>query len=135
MASNKTAAPKKRSSSRPSSVTAKKVVKPKTAFDTKAATKKTGQQEKMRPTTSPKDILQAGLSALSIPRAESAMADGLSKIADSFGFKKLEDVFDQRVASALERIGIPSAEKLNQLMKKVEELSAIIKAKKTKASK
>jgi hypothetical protein len=44
------------------------------------------------------------------------MADGLSKLADSFGFKKLESVFDHRVAAALERIGFPSAAKLRRLV-------------------
>ena len=66
---------------------------------------------------SPKRLLRAGWNALSIPGAESAMADGLSKIADSFGFKKLESVFDHRVAAALERIGFPSAEELRRLVK------------------
>jgi hypothetical protein len=65
---------------------------------------------------SSKRLLRAGLSALSIPGAESAVADGLSKIADSFGFKKLESVFDHRVAAALERIGFPSAAELRRLV-------------------
>ena len=77
---------------------------------------------------SSKHLLHAGLSALSLPRAESAVADGLSKIADSFGFKKLEDVFDQRVASALQRIGIPSAGELARLIEKVDTLSALVKS-------
>jgi hypothetical protein len=65
---------------------------------------------------SPKRLLRVGLSALSIPGAESAMAGGLSKLADSFGFKKLESVFDHRVAAALERIGFPSAAELRRLV-------------------
>ncbi|MEA3132343.1 MAG: hypothetical protein QOG17_189 [Gammaproteobacteria bacterium] len=69
-----------------------------------------------QPMASPKRLLRAGLSALSIPGAESAMADGLSKLADSFGFKKLESVFDHRVAAALERIGFPSAAELRRLV-------------------
>ncbi len=73
-----------------------------------------------QPMTSPKRLLRAGLSALSIPGAESAMADGLSKIADSFGFKKLESVFDHRVAAALERIGFPSAATLRRLVERVD---------------
>lgn len=84
---------------------------------------------------SSRHLLHAGLSALSLPRAESAVADGLSKIADSFGFKKLEDVFDQRVASALQRIGIPSARELARLVEKVDTLSALVKSTKSKARK
>lgn len=83
----------------------------------------------------PKNLLQAGLSALSLPRAESAMADGLSKMADSFGFKKLEDVFDQRVASALERIGSPSAAEFSRLVAKVEALTALVESLSTKSRK
>lgn len=87
---------------------------------------------------SSRHLLHAGLSALSLPRlprAESAVAGGLSKIADSFGFKKLEDVFDQRVASALQRIGIPSARELARLVEKVDTLSALVKSTKTKTRK
>ena len=84
---------------------------------------------------SSRHLLHAGLSALSLPRAESAVAGGLSKIADSFGFKKLEDVFDQRVASALQRIGIPSARELARLVEKVDTLSALVKSTKSKTRK
>ena len=65
---------------------------------------------------SPKRLLRVGLSALSIPGAESAMAGGLRKLAYSFGFKNLESVFDHRVAAALERIGFPSAAELRRLV-------------------
>jgi hypothetical protein len=84
---------------------------------------------------SSKHLLHAGLSALSLPRAESAVADSLSKIADSFGFKKLEDVFDQRVASALQRIGIPSAAELARLIEKVDTLTSLVKSTQAKARK
>ena len=76
-----------------------------------------------RAVESSRDLFQAGLSALSLPRAESAMADGLSKIADSFGIRKLEDVFDHRVASALERLGYPSAAEFAQLMDRLDALA------------
>jgi hypothetical protein len=65
-------------------------------------------------------LLRAGLDALSIPNTEPAVADGLSRIADSLGFKRLESVFDQRVAAALERIGYPSPAELQRLLKEVE---------------
>lgn len=78
---------------------------------------------------SPSDLLRAGLNALSLPRAESAVAGGLSRIADSFGLKKLEDVFDHRVAAAMERIGYPSARELQVLSDQVAELIKLMKAK------
>lgn len=34
---------------------------------------------------------------------------------DSFGIRKFEDVFDQRVASALQRLGMPSAQEIREL--------------------
>ena len=79
---------------------------------------------------SPGKLLRAGLSALSLPRAESAVADGLSRIADSFGLKKLEDVFDNRVAAAMERMGYPSAKELRKLEDQVTELAKFTKPKK-----
>ena len=51
------------------------------------------------------------------------MAEGLGKFADSIGLRKLEDVFDQRVASALERMGIPTARELAKLREQVDALS------------
>jgi len=40
------------------------------------------------------------------------------------GLKKLEDVFDERVASALHRLGIPSAKTVERLERQMEELAA-----------
>jgi hypothetical protein len=40
------------------------------------------------------------------------------------GLKKLEDVFDERVASALHRLGIPSAKTVERLERQMEELIA-----------
>ncbi len=81
---------------------------------------------------SPGNLLRAGLSALSLPRAESAVADGLSRIADSFGLKKLEDVFDHRVAATMERMGYPSAKKLTRLVEQVDELAKYFKSQETR---
>lgn len=81
---------------------------------------------------SPGNLLRAGLSALSLPRAESAVADGLSRIADSLGLKKLEDVFDHRVAATMERMGYPSVKKLTRLVEQVEELAKYLKSQKTR---
>ena len=86
-----------------------------------------------RSSHSTSDLLRAGLNALSLPRAESAVADGLSKIADSFGLKKLEDVFDHRVAAAMERIGYPSAKELRALSTQVTELVALLKSQKNRS--
>lgn len=42
---------------------------------------------------------------------------------DSFvGFRKFEDVFDQRVATALERLGMPSAQEIEALREEVRQL-------------
>jgi hypothetical protein len=70
---------------------------------------------------SPKRLLQAGLNALSMPGGEAVITEGLNKIADSLGFKKLEGVFDQRVASALERLGYPTPAALQRLLERAEE--------------
>ena len=41
---------------------------------------------------------------------------------DSFGIRKFEDVFDQRVASALERLGMPSVAEIQALRDEVKQL-------------
>jgi hypothetical protein len=41
---------------------------------------------------------------------------------DSFGIRKFEDVFDQRVATALERLGMPGAEEVQALREEVAQL-------------
>jgi len=38
---------------------------------------------------------------------------------DTFGIRKFEDVFDQRVAAALERLGMPSAQDVQELREQV----------------
>jgi hypothetical protein len=114
----------------------KPATKPRTTKSSKTSTSqpapRTMKQAGADAFASSKHLLHAGLTALSLSRAESAVADGLSKITDSVGFKKLEDVFDQRVASALQRIGIPSADELARLIEKVDTLSALVKSTKTR---
>jgi hypothetical protein len=39
------------------------------------------------------------------------------------GLRKLEEVFDERVASALQRLGIPSAAALARLERKIDQLA------------
>ena len=43
---------------------------------------------------------------------------------DPFGFKKFEDVFDQRVARTIERLGLPTAQAFAELTAEVERLRA-----------
>lgn len=68
--------------------------------------------------------LQASLQALAQARkhAESGPAKVVASLIDPFGFRKFEDVFDQRVASALERLGMPAPDVLILLMEEVEAL-------------
>ncbi len=100
----------------------------------------------------PKSLLQAGLKAIgevhdgvvqrqtrvvetllgiqsptrSDARQASKAADGsrsaLDSLGDSLGFRKLEDVFDQRIAAALKRLGVPSAQEFEALRLQVEAL-------------
>jgi len=46
----------------------------------------------------------------------------LDTLGDTLGFRKLEDVFDQRIAAALVRLGIPTAEELASLRRQVDQL-------------
>lgn len=41
---------------------------------------------------------------------------------DNFGFRKFEDVFDQRVATALQRMGMPDAQEIEALREEVRQL-------------
>lgn len=41
---------------------------------------------------------------------------------DAFGIRKFEDVFDQRVATALQRLGIPTAQEVKALRDEVQQL-------------
>ena len=85
---------------------------------------------------STEELLRAGLKAFRLenllglgqhakaPRAE-APAPGLGfPSLDSFGFRKFEDVFDQRVAGALQRLGWPTADDVAALHAEIEQLKA-----------
>ncbi|KLN54997.1 phasin family protein [Variovorax paradoxus] len=50
--------------------------------------------------------------------AKAAVPRGFPSL-DSFGLRKFEDVFDQRVATALQRLGMPSAEEVQALREEV----------------
>lgn len=72
-------------------------------------------------------MLESGIKALE--RARKSAENGpaakvVASLIDPFGFRKLEDVFDQRVASALERLGQPSSEVLMALIEEIQSLRA-----------
>ena len=81
-------------------------------------------------------LLRAGLKALDTVRHDVAkrqanVIEGLLGIRqgkvpslDSFGIRKFEDVFDQRVATALERLGMPAAQEVQALRDEVAQLRA-----------
>lgn len=89
-----------------------------------------------------KGLLRAGLKALGTVRdgvvkrqtnvIESLLGLGSGQAADgkpgavrafpgldTFGIRKFEDVFDQRVATALQRLGMPSAQEIQELRDQV----------------
>jgi hypothetical protein len=47
--------------------------------------------------------------------ASESASNALSGALDPFGFKKFEDVFDQRVARAIQHLGVPSSEAVERL--------------------
>ena len=65
-------------------------------------------------------LLSAGMESLP-PEAMAAAKGVTGPLHD--GFRKLEQVFDDRVAAALQRIGMPSAETLRELIERVDQLS------------
>lgn len=83
-------------------------------------------------------LLRAGLKALGnvrddVARRQNNVIEGLLGIhktdpprafpgLDTFGIRKFEDVFDQRVATALQRLGMPTAEEIQALRDEVKQL-------------
>lgn len=83
-------------------------------------------------------LLRAGLKALGnvrddVARRQSNVIEGLLGIQkpdtprafpglDAFGIRKFEDVFDQRVATAMQRLGMPTAEEVQALRDEVKSL-------------
>jgi hypothetical protein len=115
----------------------------------KPATKKQGAAAIPAAPASGKGLLHAGLKALGNVRDDVVMhqnnvidrllgigpgkADGTAeanrgvlprglKALDPFGIRKLEDVFDQRVASAMQHLGMPTAEEFKALQDEVKRL-------------
>lgn len=60
-------------------------------------------------------------------RSESGPAKLVASLVDPFGFRKFEDVFDQRVACALDRIGLPAPHILISLIEEIEALRRRVK--------
>lgn len=83
-------------------------------------------------------LLRAGLKALGnvrddVAKRQANVIEGLLGIhkadtprafpgLDSFGIRKFEDVFDQRVATALQRLGMPTVEEIQALRDEVKAL-------------
>lgn len=92
-------------------------------------------------------LLRAGINALgtvrdNVARRQTNVIEGLLGIKksdtprsfpnlDSFGIRKFEDVFDQRVATALQRLGIPTADEVEALRHEVAQLREQISLMKT----
>jgi len=117
-----------------------------------AAKKKSAAAPKPRPaekTGGAEGLLRAGLKALGnvrddVAKRQANVIEGLLGIGqgkldatagsakapltrgfpslDSFGLRKFEDVFDQRVATALERLGMPSVQEVQALRTEVARL-------------
>ncbi|WP_448678813.1 phasin family protein [Pseudomonas nicosulfuronedens] len=61
-----------------------------------------------------------------IDAANDSVKDRLHSVKAKLNFEKIEAVFDARVASALNRIGIPSRRDVEALSAKLDELSAVL---------
>ena len=66
-------------------------------------------------------LLGIGQGKVDAAAAKAALTRGFPSL-DSFGIRKFEDVFDQRVATALQRLGMPSAEEVQALREEVAQL-------------
>jgi len=63
-----------------------------------------------------------------------AMADGMSSKAGA-QWDKLESIFEERVAKALNKMGVPSRKDIDALIKRIDELSAKVGGKAASAKK
>ncbi|AMM24369.1 phasin family protein [Variovorax sp. PAMC 28711] len=108
----------------------------------KSATRKTAAGNKAVAAPAAKKtaegLLRAGLKALGsvrddVARRQHNVIEGLLGIQkadaprafpglDTFGIRKFEDVFDQRVATALQRLGMPTADEVQALRDEVRQL-------------
>jgi hypothetical protein len=124
---------------KPAATTAKAAPVKKAAPRKRAPAKKTAAPDVIaeEPVVSPeqagaKGLLRAGLKALGTVRddvvkrqtnvIESLLGMGKPPVLDTFGIRKFEDVFDQRVATALERLGMPSAQEIRELREQLRQV-------------
>ncbi|MBT2321579.1 phasin family protein [Variovorax paradoxus] len=119
----------------------------KTAPPRKTAPRKAAAAKKTKtPVPAPakkEGLLRAGLKALDnvrndVAKRQANVIESLLGIAqpkpdapargfpglDSFGIRKFEDVFDQRVATAMQRLGMPSAQEIQELREQMRQLLA-----------
>ena len=105
---------------------ARKTVKPKVAAKApaKAVAKvaKGKGEARERQTRVVETLLGIPSGGAATPRPAAKTA--LDSLGDTLGFRKLEDVFDQRIAAALERLGMPTAEEFAALREEVRQLRA-----------
>lgn len=85
----------------------------------------------------PEDLLRAGLKAFRLEHLMGWVPSSGSRIEpttlgfpglDSFGFRKFEDVFDQRVAGALARLGWPDTAVIEGMQAEIDRLTAEVEA-------
>ena len=110
-----------------------------TSKDSASTSHRAGAPPAVAPQTASKGMLRAGLKALSDVRndvvarqsrmfesllglGQPGVAKAAAVLPDPFGFRKFEDVFDERVARALERLGMPSAAAIQALSDRVDAL-------------
>lgn len=116
----------------------KKAPAKKTPAKRTVATKKPATAPEAAGKKTAEGLLRAGLKALGnvrddVARRQSNVIEGLLGIhkvdaprafpgLDTFGIRKFEDVFDQRVATALQRMGMPTVEEIQALREEVKQL-------------
>lgn len=124
---DETAKSKKRAAPARKAPAAAKKAAPRKAASAAARTPEPGKAE---------GLLRAGLKALDnvrndVAKRQANVIEGLLGIGhgkvpglglDSFGIRKFEDVFDQRVATALQRLGMPAAGEVQALRDEVARL-------------
>ncbi|TAN10358.1 MAG: poly granule associated family protein [Burkholderiaceae bacterium] len=118
---------RKQPAARPGAATAKRKAPRRSA---KATPRKTAASASTPKTA--EDMLRAGLKAFRLDRFMGWMPPATEKTAhglafpglDSFGFRKFEDVFDQRVAGALQHLGWPDAQAVQAMQAEIAALRA-----------
>jgi Poly(hydroxyalcanoate) granule associated protein (phasin) len=79
--------------------------------------------------------IEAGQGWASLVKRDAPTAKAAKVAQEAFGLRKFEAVFDQRVVSALERMGMPSIETLQALTQEISALRAeVAELKATKAT-